>query len=127
MGLDMFLEILGSLEGFAAEFAFVWFPVNMDSNMRGDVVAFDGGGVAVIPLAGQVQVVGTLAAYMSFAEVFLCKQFLPTSDITSLGDHGGFPGGGGKGLCRFSHSRRELRPNGMHRYSSAIGIAPPHH
>ena len=50
MSLDMFLEILRSFEGFAAELAFVWLQGNMDSNVRGDMVAFDRCGTAAAPL-----------------------------------------------------------------------------
>lgn len=71
MSLDMFLEILGSLEGFATKFALVWLQGNVDSNVRGDMVALDGCGTAATPLTRQVQVVGALAAYMSFADMFL--------------------------------------------------------
>jgi hypothetical protein len=71
MGLDMFLEILRTLKGLAAEFALVRLQGNMNSNMGGDVVAFDGGGTALTPRTGQVEVVGRLASHMSLADVFL--------------------------------------------------------
>lgn len=73
MSLDMFLEILRTLEGFATKFAFVWFQGNMDSNVRGDVVAFDGGSAAATPLTRQVEVVGALAAHVSVTDVFLLR------------------------------------------------------
>jgi hypothetical protein len=71
MGLDMFLEILRTLEGLATEFAFVWFQGNMDSNVRGDVVAFDGCRTAATPLTGQIEVVGALTADVSFTDMLL--------------------------------------------------------
>ena len=71
MGLDVFLQILGPLEGLATEVALVWLQGHMHANVGGDVVALDGGGVAVAPLASQVQVVGALAADMALADVFL--------------------------------------------------------
>lgn len=71
MGLDVFLQILGPLEGLATEVALVWLQGDMHANVGGDVVALDGGGVAVAPLASQVQVVGALAADMALADVFL--------------------------------------------------------
>jgi hypothetical protein len=71
VGLDMLLEILGALERFAAEVTFVWLQRNVHSNVRGDVITFDGGGTAVTPLAGQIQVVGALAADMALADVIL--------------------------------------------------------
>jgi hypothetical protein len=72
MGLDMFLEILWALESLATEFAFVGLERDVDSNMGGDVVAFDGGGSALAPLAGQVEVVSRLASDMALADMFLC-------------------------------------------------------
>ncbi len=74
MSLDMFLEILRTFEGFATEFTFVWFQGNVDSDVRSDMVAFDGGGTATTPLTGQVEVVGALAADVSFAHMFLVEQ-----------------------------------------------------
>jgi hypothetical protein len=71
MGLDMFLEILWALESLATEFAFVGLERDVDSNMGGDVVAFDGGGSALAPLAGQVEVISRLAADMTLADMFL--------------------------------------------------------
>jgi hypothetical protein len=71
MGLDMFLKILGTFESFAAKIAFMRLQGHMDANVRGDVVALYGGGAAVAPLAGQVQVVSTFAAYMALADVIL--------------------------------------------------------
>jgi len=57
MCLDMFLQILGSLERLAAEFTLVRLQWDVDSNVGGDVVSFDGRGSALAPCAGQVQVV----------------------------------------------------------------------
>ncbi len=73
MSLDMFLEVLRTFEGFATEFTFVRFQGNMDSNVRGDVIAFDGCGTAAAPLTCQIEVVGTLAADVSLADMFLQK------------------------------------------------------
>jgi hypothetical protein len=71
MGLDVFLQILGPLERLATEVALVWLQGDMHTDMRGDVVALDGGSIAVAPLTGQVQVVGAFAADMALADVFL--------------------------------------------------------
>jgi hypothetical protein len=71
MGLDVLLQVLRALEGLATEVALVWLQGDMDANMGGDVIALDGGGVAVAPLAGQVQVVGALATDMALADVFV--------------------------------------------------------
>ena len=71
MSLDMFLEILRALEGLATELALVRLQGNVDSDVGGDVVALDGGGAALTPRAGQVEVVSRLAANMTLADVFL--------------------------------------------------------
>lgn len=76
MGLDMLLQILRPLEGLATEVTLVWLQGNMHANVGGDVVALDGGGVAVAPLASQVQVVGALTADMALADVFLYDSHL---------------------------------------------------
>lgn len=70
----MFFQILRSLECLATEFALVRFQGNVDSNMGGDVVTFDGGGPTLTPGAGQIEIVGRLAADMAFADVLLEKR-----------------------------------------------------
>lgn len=70
----MLLQVLRPLEGLPAEVAFVRLERHMDTNMRGDVIAFDGGGAAIAPLTGQVEIVGALAANVSFANVILDRQ-----------------------------------------------------
>lgn len=67
----MFLEILRALERLAAEIAFVRLQGHMHADVGGDVVAFDGGGSARAPLAGQVEVVGALATDMALADMVL--------------------------------------------------------
>lgn len=69
MCLDMFLQILRALERLSAEVTFVRLERDMDTNVRCDMVALDGGGSALVPSASEVQVVGTLAADMLFANV----------------------------------------------------------
>lgn len=76
MGLDMFFQILRTFERFATKFTLVWFQGNVDSNVRGDVVAFDGGGTATTPLTGKVEVVGALAADVPFAHMLLLKSLV---------------------------------------------------
>ena len=71
VGLNMLLQILGTLEGLSAEVALVWLERDVDSNVRGDMIAFDGRGTARVPATGEVQVVGTLPADMLFADVVL--------------------------------------------------------
>lgn len=43
----------------------------MHADVGGDVVALDGGGAAVVPLAGQLQVVGALATNMALTKMLL--------------------------------------------------------
>lgn len=71
VSLDMLLEILGALEGLAAELALMRLQRNVHADVRGDVVALDRGGAALAPGAGQVEVVGGLAADMALAHVLL--------------------------------------------------------
>ena len=71
MGLDVFLQILRPLKGLATEVTFVRLQGDMHANMGSNMVALDGGRVAVAPLAGQVQVVGALTTDMALANVFL--------------------------------------------------------
>jgi hypothetical protein len=80
MCLDVLLEILGPLEGLAAELALVGLERNMNANVRSDVVTLDSGGAAGVPLASEIQVVCALAANMAFADVFVedlrCRKLL---------------------------------------------------
>lgn len=71
MGLDVLLEILWALECFATEVALVRLQRHMNANVRGDVIALDGGGATCAPLTGEVEVVGALAADVAFADVVL--------------------------------------------------------
>ena len=71
VGLDVLLQVLGPLEGLAAEVALVRLERDVDADVGGDVVALDGGGAAGTPQALQVEVVGALATDMSLADVFL--------------------------------------------------------
>jgi len=71
MSLDMLLQVLRSFEGFAAKVAFVRLEWNMHANVRSDVITLDGGGTAVPPLAGEVQIVGALSTDMTLANMVL--------------------------------------------------------
>ena len=71
MGLDMFLEILRALKRLAAEIALVRLERDVNTNVGGDVVALDRRGAALVPLAGQVQVVGALPTDVFLANVLL--------------------------------------------------------
>jgi hypothetical protein len=67
----MLLQVLGALERLAAELTLVRLERHMDANVRGDVVTLDRSSAARVPLAGEVQVVGALAANMAFTDVLL--------------------------------------------------------
>jgi len=69
--LDMLLQVLGTLEGFATEVALVRLQGDVDSDVRGDVVTLDGRSTTVAPLTGQIEVVGALTANMALAHVIL--------------------------------------------------------
>lgn len=71
MRLHVLLQILWALECLATELAFVRFQGNMDSNVGGNVITFDGGGAALTPRAGEVEVVGRLATNMALTNMFL--------------------------------------------------------
>jgi hypothetical protein len=71
VSLDVLLQVLRALEGFATEVTLVRLQRNVNADVRGDVVTLDGGGATCAPLAGEVEVVGTLAADMALAHVIL--------------------------------------------------------
>lgn len=71
VGLDVLLEILGTLERLATEIAFVRLQRDVNADVRSDVITLDGGGTAVTPLAGQVKVVGALAPHVTLTDVIL--------------------------------------------------------
>ena len=58
-------------ECLATEIALMWFEGYVNANVRGDMVALHGSRTAVAPLTGEVQIVGTLSANMSLANVIL--------------------------------------------------------
>lgn len=74
MSLDMLLQILRSFERFTTELAFVRLQGDMDSDMRGYVIAFDGRCPACTPLASEVEVICALATNMTLADVILHVQ-----------------------------------------------------
>jgi hypothetical protein len=74
VGLDVLLEILGSLESFAAKVALVGLERDMYANVRSDVITLDSRSAAIAPLASEVQVVGALAADMALADMVLHKR-----------------------------------------------------
>ena len=71
MRLDMLLQVLRPLEGLSTKLTLVRFQRNVNTDVRGDVVTLDGGCPAGVPLAGEVQVVGALAANMALTDVLL--------------------------------------------------------
>jgi hypothetical protein len=71
MCLDMLLEILRTLEGFAAEVAFVRLKWHVYANVRCDMISLHSGGAAATPLASQIQIIGALTTDMTLANVVL--------------------------------------------------------
>lgn len=71
MGLNVLLQVLGTLEGLSAEVALVRLERNVYANVRSDVVALHCRGPARVPLASQVEVVGALPANMALTDVVL--------------------------------------------------------
>lgn len=95
VGLDVLLQVLGTLESLSAEVTFVWLERDVDANVGGDMIALDSGGTAGVPSAGEVQVVGALSADMLLADVLLKRKvsfahslLLPQRrDMVCLGKH----------------------------------------
>jgi hypothetical protein len=71
VSLDVLLEILGALESLSAKVALVRLQWHVDTDVRSDVVALNRSGAAVAPLAGQVQVIGALAANVTLTDMVL--------------------------------------------------------
>lgn len=86
--LDMLLQVLRALEALATEVALVRLQRDMDTNMRGDVVALNSGGTAEVPTTGQVEIVGALATDMALADVLLEGVSGTTQDAGRGGDRG---------------------------------------
>ncbi len=74
VGLHMLLQVLRTLEGLAAELASVRLKRNVNTDVRGNVVALDDCDMAIGPTAGQVEVVGTPATDMPLADMVLQEQ-----------------------------------------------------
>lgn len=110
--LDVLLQVLGTLEALATEVALVRLERNMDTDVRRDVVALDGGCAAIVPAAGQIEIVSALATDMALTNVVIeglgrlaaLGTFVPlASEVVVAGDSGtadlgaGIRGGGGGG------------------------------
>ena len=108
----MLLQVLGTLEALATEVALVRLERNMDTDVRRDVVALDGGCAAIVPAAGQVEIVSALATDMALTDVVIeglgrlaaLGTFVPlASEVVVASDSGtanlgaGIRGGGGGG------------------------------
>lgn len=98
LGVDLLvlLEVLRALERLAADFADVWFERSVDAEMGGNVVTLGTGRTAALPLAGEAEVVGGLAADVVVAEVDVeqlgvgCRAVaaLPETGVALLGGRG---------------------------------------
>jgi len=71
MCLYMLLEILRSLEGLATELASMRLQGDVDTDVRGDVVALYNSDTTVTPGTGQIQVISTLATNMTLTDMVL--------------------------------------------------------
>lgn len=71
MGFDMLLEILRSLEGFAAEVTFVRLQRYVYPDVGGYVIALDGVCATATPSTLQIEVVCAFATDMAFADMLL--------------------------------------------------------
>jgi len=69
--LDMLLQVLRTFEGLLANTAFVWLEGDVDSNMRGDMVALDCSCVALVPATSKVQIVCALPSNMLLTDMVL--------------------------------------------------------
>lgn len=76
----MFLEILWSLEGLAAEATSMRLQGNMNSNVRGDVVTLDGSSTTSAPPTDEIEVIRTLATDMTLADMILEDTLTISSD-----------------------------------------------
>lgn len=74
MSLDVLLQILGPLESLATKVASVRLQRYVNPDVRCDVVAFHNGDATGTPGTSEVEVIGTLATDVTFANVFLWSQ-----------------------------------------------------
>jgi hypothetical protein len=65
----VFLEILGTIESLGTYFAGMGLERGVNSEMGSDVVTLCAGGAAVLPSAGETEVVGALSADVVVAEM----------------------------------------------------------
>ena len=71
MSFDMFLEILRPLEGLSTEVASVRLQGYVNSNVRGDVIAFDDRYTTATPSASEIEVISALASDVGLADMIL--------------------------------------------------------
>ena len=71
VGLDMFLQVLRTLEGLPAKLATMRFERNVDTDVGRNMVPLDNRNVAVGPSTLQVEVVCALTADVVLADMFL--------------------------------------------------------
>ena len=74
MSLDVLLQVLRPLEGLATKVASVRLQRYVNTDVRCDVVAFHNGDATGTPGTSEVEVIGTFATDVAFANVFLWSQ-----------------------------------------------------
>lgn len=106
----MLLQVLRALECLATEVAFVRFQRYVNTDVRGDVIALDGGGPTIAPLTGEVQIVCALAT-----DVALADMILDENEVSSVV----------AGSSRRIHSRRAAPrlPLSLHSHSTDIATS----
>jgi hypothetical protein len=67
----MLLQILGTLESLCANVATMRLQWDVDTDVRGDVIAFDGRSIARTPSTGEIEVVGRLSSNMALADMVI--------------------------------------------------------
>jgi len=67
----MLLQVLRAFKCLTTKVTFVRFEGDMNSNVRGDMITLDSSCIAIIPRAGQSQIISALASDMPLTHMFL--------------------------------------------------------
>ena len=71
MSFDMLLQVLGPFEGLPTKVASMRLQRYMDTDVRGDVVAFYNGNAAATPRTSEIEVVSAFTSDMGLADMIL--------------------------------------------------------